>query len=379
MSTPKLEKHENGRYYIHWTEGRRSFRRTTGTADLAAAQRTLGAFLISQTSAESQRKQTVDHHATVEDVWILYLGSLDPNKPSVIRYRSVGRHLVEGLGSLPVVTLKQAHVDRYVRDRATGRIGRKAKTGTIWLELNTLRTAIGYGIRKKLISAADKPDLTFLDPPEARDRWLRVEEARRLFGVIESARDGARLSRLERFVWLAVETAARKAVIERLTWDQVDLEARVIHYHRAGDRRTKKRRPSVPISDSLLPVLQRAYAERTNHYVLDTPRKLNAGLTAAAKRASVPDVTPHVLRHTAATWMARRGVPLFTIAGVLGNTLAMVEKVYAKHCPEALAEAVNRISLGALSCAQPSDSSVLGANLEEAVSDGSNSFAAETV
>ena len=378
MSTPKLEKHENGRYYIHWTEGRRSFRRTTGTADLATAQRTLGSFLIGQTSAESQRKQTVDHHATVEDIWALYVDALDPNKPSVIRYRSVGRHLVEGLGSLPVSALKQAHVDRYVRDRTAGRIGRAAKSGTIWLELNTLRTAIGYAVRKKLVPASDKPDLTFPESPEARDRWLRVEEARRLFAAVGSARDGERLSRLERFVWLALETAARKAVIERLTWDQVDLEARMIHYHRAGDRRTKKRRPSVPISDSLLPILQRAYAERVNGYVLDTPQKLNAGLTAAAKRAGVAGVTPHVLRHTAATWMARRGVPLFTIAGVLGNTLAMVEKVYAKHCPEALADAVNRISLGAL-CAKPSDSSVLGAPVEGRVSDGSNSFAAEAV
>ncbi|PSJ19179.1 hypothetical protein CVH10_24205, partial [Halomonas sp. ND22Bw] len=36
------------------------------------------------------------------------------------------------------------------------------------------------------------------------------------------------------------------------------------------------------------------------------------------------------------------------IAGVLGNTMLMVEKVYAKHSPEGLADAVENISGGAL-------------------------------
>jgi len=380
MSTPKLEKHENGRYYIHWTEGRRSYRRTTGTADLATAQRTLGTFLISQASAERERPQTVDHLATVDDVWALYTENLEPGRPIVVRCRSVGPKLLDGLGrATPVASLKQAHIDRFVRDRASGRLGRRAKPGTIWLELNLLRTAIGFAVRKKLVPASAKPDLDFPEPPEARDRWLRVDEARKLFTEIAAARKGERLSRLERFAWIALETAARKAVIERLTWDQVDLEARVIHYHRAGDRRTKKRRPSVPISDSLLPILQQAYAERVSNLVLDRTQELNDELTRAAKRAGVPDVTPHVLRHTAATWMARRGVPLFTIAGVLGNTLAMVERVYAKHCPEGLADAVNLISVGALSCAQPSESSVLGAPEPDSVSARSTYSAARTV
>ncbi len=39
--------------------------------------------------------------------------------------------------------------------------------------------------------------------------------------------------------------------------------------------------------------------------------------------------------------MARRGVPLWIIAKVLGNTVATVEKTYAKHAPEDLRAAVN--------------------------------------
>jgi hypothetical protein len=50
--------------------------------------------------------------------------------------------------------------------------------------------------------------------------------------------------------------------------------------------------------------------------------------------------------------MARRGVPLWTIAKVLANTLAMVERVYAKHAPDDLRDAVGMISGGALVAAE---------------------------
>ena len=50
----------------------------------------------------------------------------------------------------------------------------------------------------------------------------------------------------------------------------------------------------------------------------------------------------------AALHMARKGVSLWKIAKILGNTLTMVERVYAKHCPDDLRESVGAISGGAL-------------------------------
>ena len=41
--------------------------------------------------------------------------------------------------------------------------------------------------------------------------------------------------------------------------------------------------------------------------------------------------------------MARRGVPLIEDRHDLGNTLTVVERVYAKHCPNDLCEAVDSI------------------------------------
>ena len=184
-------------------------------------------------------------------------------------------------------------------------------------------------------------------PPdsEPNDRWLRTEEIDRLKQeAAKGAGAGERMTRGERFLWLGLETAARSEAIRQLTWDRVDWETKTIDFNVPGRKRTKKRRVVVPISQALWPVLRRMYEERVNDYVLDTDSEVGRLLERIATRAGIADVTPHVLRHTAATHMARRGVPLWIIAKVLGNTLAMVERVYAKHAPDDLRAAVDTIS-----------------------------------
>ena len=56
------------------------------------------------------------------------------------------------------------------------------------------------------------------------------------------------------------------------------------------------------------------------------------------------EISAHTFRHTSATMMARNGVPLWVIAKILGNTTAMIEKVYAKWQPQGMRQAVDMIS-----------------------------------
>jgi integrase len=46
------------------------------------------------------------------------------------------------------------------------------------------------------------------------------------------------------------------------------------------------------------------------------------------------DVTPHVLRHTRATWLMRQGVPLWEAAGHLGMSARVLDRVYGHHAPD---------------------------------------------
>jgi integrase len=172
-----------------------------------------------------------------------------------------------------------------------------------------------------------------------RDVWL-TEQQEAEFLALAAKTSGARMSRLHRFVVVALNTAARRGSIERLWWEQVDFQAGIIDF-RSGTTSSKRRVP-VPISDRLRPDLERAYAERTSPYVLDATGDLRHQWVAWIKTTPFPHLRPHDLRRTWATLAARAGVSLWDIAGVLGDTISVVTTHYAHHTPDHLRGAVNR-------------------------------------
>jgi integrase len=102
-----------------------------------------------------------------------------------------------------------------------------------------------------------------------------------------------------------------------------------------------------PINDTLLAELERAHAHRASRWVVEwgggRVHSIKHGFRDACARARLERVTPHTLRHTAATWMAQAGVPLWEIAGILGNTVQMVETVYGHHSPDHLRRAARAL------------------------------------
>jgi hypothetical protein len=56
------------------------------------------------------------------------------------------------------------------------------------------------------------------------------------------------------------------------------------------------------------------------------------------------NVTPHTLRHTAATWLMQNGAPMWDAAGFLGMSEKTLREVYGHHHPEHLRSAATAIS-----------------------------------
>jgi integrase len=133
-----------------------------------------------------------------------------------------------------------------------------------------------------------------------------------------------------------------------LQWSQVDLERGIIDLNKAGEKITNKRRAVVPIPSRLMTFLRiaksRASENCADEYVINYYGKPVLRIDQSFRRvvadAGLKDVTPHTLRHTAATWMAQAGVPLWVISKYLGHSsTATTERVYAHHNPTFLLEA----------------------------------------
>jgi integrase len=56
------------------------------------------------------------------------------------------------------------------------------------------------------------------------------------------------------------------------------------------------------------------------------------------------EVTPHILRHTFATWAVMDGVPFGKVAMALGTTEKVIDQVYGHHSPESMRSVVESVS-----------------------------------
>lgn len=318
MSQPVLRAEPNGVFYAHWNDGR-SRRRSFRTKDASTARDRFAHWLLADMKAIPAETRTAGQ------CWEAYAAQHLDHVASPATLISAWAALRVTFADMVASKIGQREIDLYVNRR-------KRAPATLRREISTLLTLLRFnGIEppKKLrLPARSTP----------RDRWLTDDEIK---AMQEAALDlyGPH-GRARLFLEIALGTGARKTAICDLTWSQVDEELKVIHFDMPGRRTTKKRRVSVPMSKPLFMRLPSA-AGRTGAVVGNFAAW--HAIKRIARKAGLTGVSPHVLRHTAATHMARRGVPLFIIAKILGNSVAVVERTYAKYLVGDLRDAVEKI------------------------------------
>ena len=211
---------------------------------------------------------------------------------------------------------------------------RQRSNGTVRRELGVLQAAINWAHRNGKLSRAVIVALPASAPP--RERWLTRDEVARLLRASRTPK--ARLY-LPLFILLGIYTGRRKEGILSLRWPQVDLAAGLIDFEKPGVKSTKKRRGKVRIPARLLPHLIRARRRCSEiGYVVNLEGKhignIKKGFGTAAKRAGLRGVTPHTMRHTAATWLMKAGVPIWEAAQFLAMTEQTLRATYAHHHPD---------------------------------------------
>jgi integrase len=72
-------------------------------------------------------------------------------------------------------------------------------------------------------------------------------------------------------------------------------------------------------------------------------RSVKKGFARAVALVGLAGVTPHTLRHTAATWLMQNGVPIWEAAGFLGMSPEILARVYGHHHPDHLRNAARMI------------------------------------
>jgi integrase len=154
------------------------------------------------------------------------------------------------------------------------------------------------------------------------------------------------LQHVARFILLGLYTGTRAAAIaaaspypaDGRSW--VDLENGAFYRLAGGKKATTKRQPPVRLPLHLLAHMRRWKRKEiaTSHFVEFNGKPVQSVTTgfrtAVAATQLEGGVTPHTLRHTAATWLMLNGVSIWEAAGFLGMSPELLERTYGHHHPD---------------------------------------------
>jgi integrase len=311
--------------------------------------------------ANKYRPQRTQRHLEEIDVAIYLDDRADgqSNRPEL--ERRIGR-LNEFWGGRTLADVSAATCREYVTERGSAAGARR--------ELEDLRAAINHHSRENLHAGLVR--VTLPAKSSSRTRWLTRSEAARLlwacwrYRETQTVHRGSRkgdpvrtarypLRHIARFVLLGLYSGTRAGAIASASpfpaegRSFVDLDHGVFYRLATGRRATKKRQPPVPIPGRLLAHLRRWVRRRVavSHFVEwngSPVKRVKRGFAHAVELAGLDAcVTPHTLRHTAATWLMQASVDLWEAADFLGMSVETLERNYGHHHPDHLRRAAHAI------------------------------------
>lgn len=339
-------------WYAFWydAERRHERRKSLDTRDHIEAVRRFAEFLVKGVDDPAARRSIPGVKATVSQVLDWYEKDHVSTVAAPERQRYAITHLKRHFADKPIgeVDIEASRAYRYQRVRGLAS-GRKVSESTVRRELGALVAAANHALKWKRIKVDELPQVELPIEAGAEDRkpWLTKESIR---FILANAEDD-----LRDFCTLAYYWGSRRQAIERLTAVQVDLKHGRVDLHPPGTRRTKKRKPIVPIYPEIRSVLEkRMIVAADNGGWLFPARSHKTGTGFAdfyeefKKLCKAHNITavdsppgevpwPHLLRHSRASHMLMNGESIYKVAKLLGDTVKTVESVYGHHSAEFLA------------------------------------------
>ncbi|EDM79600.1 site-specific recombinase, phage integrase family protein [Plesiocystis pacifica SIR-1] len=270
------------------------------------------------------------------------------NKPSTQRSkeRVLRLHLIPFFGYMRLDAIGPRHIERYKATKLKD-YSRKTLNNHLTILRKLLETAREWGLIDKV------PSIRWLKAAKPEFRWLDFAEAERL---LEASRCEPEWRMM---ILLGLRTGLRQGELLALRWQDVCFEARRIAVRQAvaeGILGTPKsgRAREVPLSPATLAEFvrhQARYRHLRSPWVFCQLDGDHAGemltkgmckwpLRRARDRADLEALGWHDLRHSFASHLAMRGVPLKAIQELLGHSTIEMTMRYAHLAPSTLIDAV---------------------------------------
>jgi integrase len=345
------------KWFIYWnrtaeypTRGKRG----TGQTTRAGAETYFHSVFLPEAQAIASRKRDGDPRWDDLLDWYENEKRHEGKRQTVFDNCKMLRRAVSGLH---VSETNGAFWERYKSDRRNGaysfykvqhprqKNGLRASDGTLIKELSCMKAVLRLGIAAQRVRPELMPSFRMPKPPPPKSDHLNDAEARELLDkalALSPPEGQGKLRRVTLLVHLLLWTGGRKRAVELLTWDRVDWQTSTINLQSPDmTQNDQKKNAKVPIVEWLRPVLERAYRERTNKWVLgNSSPTWRVWTQFRDKHYAGAGLSRHMLRHTIATKLLNDGASLEEVAAFIGDTVRTTERIYINGDKTPLARGV---------------------------------------
>lgn len=278
------------------------------------------------------------------DYW--YKTYAEPNnKPTTLRSKRmvIDKHLSPLLGRIQLDELTFHDVEIFKAKKLKEDLSPK----TVNNHLSVLLTALRIAHEWEYIDRV--PRIHWLKEPETHIRFLSEEECCALL----TASQGSLVSEM---ILCGLRTGMRRGELLGLEWPSINFKRRQISVRQAmieGEVSSTKnnRIRHIPIANDLFDVLFQR--RRVNGFVFSpesgTPIRettANKWLNKACKKAGVKPMGWHTLRHTFASHLTIKGVPIRMVQTLLGHSTIQMTERYSHLAPSHLDQAITVLEPG---------------------------------
>lgn len=265
-------------------------------------------------------------------------------KPQTIDYldRTFNNSILPTLGKHKLAEIDMVALTALTHALAAKKLAAKTVNNT----LSALRALLSHAADHQKLDTV--PRVKWKKVATPKFDFFTFDEAARLLRhapplVVVGLRTGMRIGELVALRWGDVSLDRQHVTVCRAAWWDSDGKK-----HEGAPKNHKTR--TIPLTGDALAVLQ-ALPQRTGYVFTDDagrqlrPTQCKWPLWRAQDAAELRRTGPHVLRHTFASHLVMRGVPLSAVQALMGHSTIQMTTKYAHLAPDHLRAAVDALVL----------------------------------
>jgi integrase len=222
------------------------------------------------------------------------------------------------------------------------RVGQKNSSVNRYMAL--VKYIFNLAERWEIIDKCPARNVSKLEDNNHKKRYLSSEETERLLAELKKCRSQV----VPDIIEFLILTGARKSEVVNMPWAELDLVKGT--WTIPPERNKAKTRKVIPLSLATLNLLERRKGN-DSEYVFPSPktgmpyRHFHNTWDRIRKKAGIPDVRIHDLRHNFASLLINSGRSLYEVQKLLGHASISTTQRYAHLTQDTLRDATEVVSL----------------------------------